>query len=72
MDKLDIKVEIGEAQNIYFNKVLQQFKKKAQSINKDSSENEKSFMNLVLNIGKRLNIDTEFYQRVFDKALLTD
>ena len=72
LDKLDLKVAISEAQNIYFAKVLKEFKKLAEITNKDTSEESKSFMHLVLQIGKRLNIDTTFYQHIFDRALLTD
>lgn len=72
LDKLDLKVAISEAQNIYFAKVLKEFKKLAEITNKNTSEESKSFMHLVLQIGKRLNIDTTFYQTIFDRALLTD
>lgn len=72
LDKLDLKVEIGEAQNIYYTKVLKRFKEIAIKMNKRSSEEEKSFMNLILKIGTRLNIDTQFNQNIFDKAILTD
>ena len=70
LDKLNLKVAIGEAQNIYYAKILGKFREMASKINKRSSDAEKSFMNLILQIGKRLNIETEFNQYLFDKALL--
>ena len=67
IDILNLKVTISEAQNIYFGKVLKKFKNVIES----ETKLDRSFMNLVLNIGTQLNIDTGFYQKLFDKMLLS-
>ena len=67
LDRLNLKVEIAEAQNIYFGKVLKKFRNVLES----EQNIDKDFMHLILQIGKRLNIDTEFHQKMFDKVLLS-
>ncbi|RAI15839.1 MAG: glycoside hydrolase [Candidatus Melainabacteria bacterium] len=69
LEKLDLKVEITEAQNIYFLKVFKKLGSFIQNINKSSSIKEKEFISLVLKIGKRLNIDTDFYEEKYKAAL---
>lgn len=72
LDKLNLNVAISEAQNIYYAKVLKKFREFASKMSKRSSDKDKSFMNLILQIGKRLNIETEFNRNIFDKAILSE
>lgn len=72
VEKLELNVDIAEAQNIYFNKIFHEFGEIIESINKSSSASDKKFITLLLEIGKKLNINVEFYQTLLDRALLKD
>ena len=69
--KLELQVDIAEAQNIYFAKI---YHKIGDIIDSDTFKNKKSlnkrFVEMLLEIGENLNINTEFYKRKLDKALL--
>lgn len=71
IEKLELHVDIAEAQNIYFTKIFHEFDEIIANINKSSSANDKKFVVMLLEIGKRLNINTEFYQQMLDKALIS-
>ena len=70
IEKFELSVDIAEAQNIYFTKIFHQFDEIIENINKSSSESDKSFIACLLEIGKRLNINVDFYQIMLDKALV--
>ena len=69
--KLELNVDIAEAQNIYFAKI---YHKIGDIIDSEAFKNKKSsnkrFVEMLLDIGENLNINTEFYKRKLDKALL--
>ncbi len=69
--KLELQVDIAEAQNIYFAKI---YHKIGEIIDSEAFKNKKSnnkrFVEMLLDIGENLNINTEFYKRKLDKALL--
>jgi len=68
IEKLEISVDISEAQNLYFTKVVTKFGQLIQSI---SRESDRELILILFDIAKRLNIDTVFYKSKFDQALLT-
>lgn len=70
IEKLELHVDIAEAQNIYFNKIFHEFDEIIENISKSSTSSDKKFIALLLEIGNKLNINTEFYQNMFDKAIL--
>ena len=69
--KLELNVDIAEAQNIYFTKIYHRI---GDIIDSEAFKNKKSsnkrFVEMLLDIGENLNINTEFYKRKLDKALL--
>ena len=69
--KLELQVDIAEAQNTYFAKI---YHKIGDIIESEAFKNKKSsnkrFVEMLLDIGENLNINTEFYKRKLDKALL--
>ena len=69
--KLELNVDIAEAQNIYFTKIYHRI---GEIITSEAFKNKKSsnkrFVEMLLDIGENLNINTEFYKRKLDKALL--
>ena len=72
IEKLELNIDISEAQNIYFTKIFHEFDDIIDSINKKSSDADKKFISILLEIGKKLNINTEFYQNMLDKALVSN
>lgn len=74
IEKLDLNVDIAEAQNIYFNKIfheigdiIEHMKTTKQQASKTM---DKQFILTLLEIGHKLNINTEFYANMFDKAMV--
>ncbi len=69
VEKLEINPDITEAQNVYFQGVYRNFAKIVSEITKNVNEREnKEFLLKMLNLGDKLNIDTEFYRNIIIKA----
>lgn len=69
--KLELNVDIAEAQNIYFTKIYHRIGEIiASEAFKNKKTSNKRFVEMLLDIGENLNINTEFYKRKLDKALL--
>lgn len=69
--KLELNVDIAEAQNIYFTKIYHRIGDIiASEAFKNKNSSNKRFVEMLLDIGENLNINTEFYKRKLDKALL--
>lgn len=67
IDKLDIRVDISEAQNLFYAKVVSKF---PDMIENASCGSDVTLVEILFNIAKRLNINVDFYQTKFNKALL--
>lgn len=69
--KLELNVDIAEAQNIYFTKIYHRIGDIiASEAFKNKKSSNKRFVEMLLDIGENLNINTEFYKRKLDKVLL--
>ena len=70
IEKLELQVDIAEAQNTYFTKIYHRIGDilDSETINKNSAD--RRFAEMLLDIGEKLNINTEFYQKKLDKLLL--
>ena len=62
--QLELEIDISEAQNIYFTKIYHRI---GDIIELNKSSNKK-FVEMLLNIGDELNINTEFYRRKADRV----
>ena len=62
--KLNLKIDIAEAQNMYFNKIYMKFTKllDAALAQNDNVEEVRDFLFDLLVLGEYLNINTEFYK----------
>ena len=62
--KLNLKVDIAEAQNMYFNKIYMKFTKLLDSVlqSNDNVEEVRDFLFSLLVLGEYLNINTDFYK----------
>ena len=71
IEKLDLKVEIAEAQNTYFNKIFHATGEYIDNMKDVKDEKDREFVEVLLEIGKKLNINTDFYKNKLDKAMLS-
>ena len=71
IEKLDLNVDIKEAQNIYYTKIYHSIGDIIDDISSKSTSGEKNLAIMLLDIGKKLNINTEFYRQMMDKKLLS-
>ncbi len=70
IEKLELQVDISEAQNIYFAKIYHRIGDIIEKGLSNKRSNNKKFIEMLLDIGSKLNINTEFYQKKLDKLLL--
>ena len=64
--QLELEIDISEAQNIYFNKIYHRIG----DIMDSNNVSNKKFIDMLLDIGDELNINTEFYRRKADKIFV--
>ena len=62
MDKLDLQVDISEAQNIYYNKIYHRIGDIIENNVESPREKDMQFAKVLLNIGEKLNINVDFYK----------
>lgn len=67
IEKLDLEIDISEAQNIYYNKIYHRIGDILENDNKEPTDKEIKFIKLLLTIGERLNINVEFYRVKLEK-----
>ena len=68
VEKLELQVDIAEAQNIYFTKIYHRIGDIIETGIKRSSD--RKLVEMLLDIGEKLNINTEFYRKKLDKLML--
>ena len=66
VEALELEVDISEAQNTYFAKIYHRIGE----IIEHGSDLDRKFINMLLDIGEKLNINTEFYRKKADKMLV--
>ena len=69
VEKLDLHIDIAEAQNIYFAKIYHRIGDILEADMKRVSN--QKFVGMLLEIGEKLNINTEFYKKRVDKLLVS-
>ncbi len=62
IEKLELEIDISEAQNIYFNRIYHKIGEILENINKTNRTKDADFVEMLLDIGMKLNINTEFYR----------
>ncbi|MBR3889263.1 hypothetical protein IKJ53_01985, partial [bacterium] len=68
IEKLEIVVDISNAQNLFYTRIMSQLN---DLIDTMSCQADRNLIEQLFSIAKRLNINIGFYQAKFDKALLT-
>src|SRR5574344_1236225 len=64
---LSLEVDISEAQNVYFNKIYHRISEIIESGALEKKNSSRKFVEALLDIGDKLNINTEFYRLKLDK-----
>lgn len=67
VERLELHIDIAEAQNVYFAKIYHRIG----DILEAGVKRNRHFIEMLLDIGDKLNINTEFYRKKLDKALLS-
>lgn len=70
IEKLELNVDISEAQNIYFNKIFHEMGEIIENMSKAKQSTDRKLVLILLDIGQKLNINTEFYKTMLDKTLV--
>lgn len=71
IEKLDLEVNIKEAQNTYFNRIFHEVGDFIDNMKDIKDKEDREFIEMLLDIGKKLNINTDFYRNKLDKAMLS-
>ena len=67
MEKLELQIDIAEAQNIYYNKIYHRIGDILESNSASSKDKDIKFVEMLLQIGRNLNINVDFYKVKLDK-----
>lgn len=70
MGKLELQIDIAEAQNIYYNRIYHRIGDIIENNQGKPKEKDMKFINLLLEIGKNLNINVDFYKVKLDKIAI--
>ena len=68
IEKLEIKADISEAQNLFYTRVVSKFDDMIEHTNCQSDVN---LMEQLFYIAKRLNLNVDNYKTKFDRSVLT-
>lgn len=68
ISKLEIKVDIAEAQSYFFSKIVANIEELIKNI---SCQADRDLIVMLFEIGENLNIDMEYYRTAFDRALVS-
>lgn len=67
IEKLDLQIDISEAQNVYYNKIYHRIGDILENNEKEPRDKDIKFIKLLLNIGEKLNINVGFYKSKLEK-----
>ena len=70
IEKLELQVDIAEAQNTYYNKIYHRIGELITRLSENSTKknNTRKFILMLLDIGSKLNINTDFYRKKLDNV----
>ena len=72
IEKLELQIDISETQNIFYTKIFHRIGDILENTTNTSSKknSNRKFIEMLLDIGAKLNINTEFYEKKLDKYIL--
>ena len=68
IDKLEIHLDLSEAQNVFYSKIILKLDKLIESMTRPS---DRDLVLLFFDIAKRLNFNIDYYRTKFDKSILS-
>ncbi len=68
IEKLELEVDIAEAQNIYFTKIYSHINEIIDMLQQSKRKNDRKLIEMLLDIGEKLNINTDFYRTKLAKT----
>ena len=69
IEKMDLEIDISEAQNTYYNRIYHKIGEIIEVSKKSKRKSEKVFAQMLLDIGSKLNINTDFYRTILEREL---
>ena len=72
IEKLELQIDIAEAQNTYFTKIYHRIGELIDNGSKNTNKktNTRKFILMLLDIGNKLNINTDFYRKKLDTTVI--
>lgn len=67
VEKLELEIDISEAQNTYYTRIYHRIGEIIELSQKSKRSSERRFAQMLLDIGDKLNINTDFYRSKLDK-----
>ena len=67
IDKLDLQMDIAEAQNIYYNRIYHRIGEIIENNTTEPKPKDIKFISMLLDIGEKLNINVDFYKLKLEK-----
>ena len=69
IEKMNLEIDISEAQNTYYTRIYHRIGEIAEAGKVNNRSSEKQFAQMLLDIGDRLNINTDFYRDILTREL---
>ncbi|MEE3348943.1 MAG: DUF3536 domain-containing protein [Candidatus Gastranaerophilaceae bacterium] len=69
IEKIDLEVDISEAQNTYYTRIYHKIGEIIEVSKKSKRRSERNFIQMLLDIGDKLNINTDFYRTIVEREL---
>ena len=71
IEKLELEIDIAEAQNIYYNKIYHRIGDIIENNTEQFLDKDIEFVQALLSIGEKLNINVDFYRMKLDRLVCT-
>lgn len=68
-ESMELEIDIAEAQNTYFTRIYHQIGDVIEAAKKSKRKSEKHFAQMLIFIGDKLNINTDFYSTILEREL---
>ena len=69
VERMDLEIDISEAQNTYYTRIYHRIGEIIEVGKKSKRNSERHFIQRLLDIGDRLNINTDFYRTIVEREL---
>ena len=69
IERMDLEIDISESQNTYYNRIYHKIGEIIEVGKKSKRKSEKVFAQMLLDIGDKLNINTDFYRTILEKEM---